>query len=68
MLLDTELQGMSLATATLAAGLGRGREIALALVLLQGLGHGGLLNVTRVSRSGREQGAGEFKISRAEKL
>ncbi|MNW09735.1 hypothetical protein D3C71_2068050 [compost metagenome] len=43
--LDTKLQGMRLpATATFTTGLGRGVEIALALILLQGLGHGGVLN------------------------
>ncbi|MNP00840.1 hypothetical protein D3C76_926370 [compost metagenome] len=42
-LLDAELQRVGpLATAALAAGLGRGIEVALARIFLQGLGHGGL--------------------------
>ncbi|MNH07305.1 hypothetical protein D3C79_666960 [compost metagenome] len=42
-LLDAELQCVGpLATAALAAGLGRGIEVALARIFLQGLGHGGL--------------------------
>ena len=42
-LLDAELQRMgTFATAALAAGLGRGIEVALARIFLQGLGHDGL--------------------------
>lgn len=42
-LLDAELQRMGpLATFAFAAGLGRGVEVALARIFLQGLGHGGL--------------------------